>query len=122
VSRVRPWEVWLADFGLPIGGEPGGVRPAVVVASELHCRFPIDMTVVVPLTTRDRGFLHHVSISSPDSGLDRQSWARTEDITAISTRRLSGQRPIGRLSDVEATQVSYWLKRMIAGMAVPGGE
>jgi len=114
VSGVAPWQVWLVDFGQPLGSEQGGLRPAVVVASELHCRFPIDMTLVVPLTTRDRGLPHHVLINSTESGLNRPSWARTEDITAISTVRLGGRRPLGRLADAEAAAMGRWLRRMVA--------
>jgi mRNA interferase MazF len=113
VSRVRPWQVWLVDFGQPVGSEQGGVRPAIVVASELHCRFPIDMTLVAPLTTRDRGLPHHVSITSRESGLDRPSWLRTEDITAISTNRIKSAGPLGRLADSEVTTVRHWLQKMI---------
>jgi mRNA interferase MazF len=89
------------------------VRPAVVVASELHCRFPIAMTIVVPLTTRDRGLPHHTLIDSPESGLSRSSWARTEDIATISALRLTGRRPLGRLTDAEADNLRRWLRRMI---------
>jgi mRNA interferase MazF len=114
VSHVRPWQVWLVDFGQPVGSEQGGVRPAVVVASDLHCRFPIDMTLVVPLTARDRGLPHHILINSEGSGLTRPSWARTEDITTVSTVRLTGKRPLGRLTEVEAANVEHWVRRMIA--------
>ncbi|GAA1811764.1 type II toxin-antitoxin system PemK/MazF family toxin [Planosporangium flavigriseum] len=114
MSHVRPWQVWLVDFGQPIGSEQRGVRPAVIVASELHCRFPIDMTLVVPLTTRDRGLPHHVLINSSDGGLSRTSWARTEDVTSISTARLKGERPLGRLTESEAAEVGSWLQRMLA--------
>ena len=114
MSHVQPWQVWLVDFGQPLGSEQGGVRPAIVVASDLHCRFPIDMIVVVPLTTRDRGLTHHVSISSNESGLKQPSWARTEDITAISTKRLISRGPHGWISDEEAAAVQYWLRRLIA--------
>lgn len=48
------------------------------------------------------------------SGLNRPSWARTEDITTISTGRLTGKRPLGRLSPPEATGVGQWIGRMIA--------
>jgi mRNA-degrading endonuclease toxin of MazEF toxin-antitoxin module len=48
--QLAPWQVWLVDFGNPIGHEEGGVRPAVVVGSTTHCRFPIGMAIVVPLT------------------------------------------------------------------------
>jgi mRNA interferase MazF len=106
--------VWLVDFGQPLGREQAGLRPAVVVASELHCRFPIDMTLVVPLTTRDRGLPHHVLISSLESGLREPSWARTEDITTISTERLARNQPFGTVSQDEAEAMRRWLRRMIS--------
>jgi mRNA interferase MazF len=114
VTAVSPWQVWLVDFGEPLGSEQGGKRPAVVVASDLHCRFAIEMTIVVPLTGRDRGLPHHVPISSPEAGLREGSWARTEDVTAISMARLAAKRPFGRLSAAEADAVRYWLRRMIS--------
>ncbi|MCA1674005.1 MAG: type II toxin-antitoxin system PemK/MazF family toxin [Actinobacteria bacterium] len=113
-ATVEPWQVWLADFGTPAGGEQGGTRPAVIVGSEDHCRFPIQMALVVPLTTRDRGLPHHIAISSTESGLDRASWARTDDIRAISTARFTRPAPIGRLSDHETEQVRRWVHRMLA--------
>ncbi|MGH3322481.1 MAG: type II toxin-antitoxin system PemK/MazF family toxin [Streptosporangiaceae bacterium] len=58
----------------------GGVRPAIVVGSTTHCRCPIGMALVVPLTAHDRGLHHHVRIASAESGLPRPSWARTEDL------------------------------------------
>jgi len=114
VRQVAPWQVWLVDFGHPVGAEQGGMRPAIVVASELHCRFPIEMTIVVRLTTRDRGLPHHVAVNAVGAGLRERSWARTEDITTISTTRLAGERPLGRLTDAEAGGVRRWLRRMIS--------
>jgi mRNA interferase MazF len=112
--RLAPWQVWLIDFGTPIGHEEGGVRPAIVVGSETHCRFPIGMAIVVPLTSRDRGLEHHVRIQSPGAGLARLSWARTEDITAVSTQRFVRAEPLGTISDAEAVRVSEWLREMVA--------
>jgi mRNA interferase MazF len=110
---VAPWQVWLADFGEPAGSEQGGRRPAVIVGSEDHCRFPIDVALVVPLTTKDRGLPHHVPIHSPQSGLNRPSWARTEDIRAVSTGRFTRPAPLGRLSDSEIQQIRIWIHRML---------
>jgi mRNA interferase MazF len=106
--------VWLADFGTPIGSEQGGTRPIVIVGSEDHCRFPIQMALVVPLTTRDRGLPHHIAISSTESGLTRASWARTDNVRAISTARFARPAPLGQLSDHEAEQVHRWVHRMLA--------
>ena len=102
------------DFGAPIGHGQGGVRPAVVVGSATHCRFPIDMALVVPLTTRDRGLDHHVRISSAASGVPRPSWARTEEITAVSTQRFTRAAPMGTASPAEVTELSDWLREMVA--------
>ena len=112
--RLAPWQVWPVDFGNPIGHEEGGVRPAVVVGSLTHCRFPIGMAIVVPLTTRDRGLDHHVRIDSPESGLARPSWARTEDITAVSTQRFRRAQPLGVASGDEVARLSEWLREMVA--------
>jgi mRNA interferase MazF len=112
--RIAPWQVWWVDFGTPIGHEQGGVRPAVVVGSATHCRFPIDMALVVPLTTRDRGLDHHVRISSGASGLPRPSWARTEEITAVSTQRFTQAGPMGVASPEEVSELSDWLREMVA--------
>jgi mRNA interferase MazF len=113
VSRgVATWQIWMVDFGEPVGNEEGGRRPAVVVASALHCRFPIDMTIVVPLTTRDRGLPHHIRIDPDQTGLRQASFARTEDIVAVSTDRLGG-RPLGSLTETEADEVRRWVHRMI---------
>jgi mRNA interferase MazF len=113
MSGVRPWEVWWVDLGNPIGSEQGGRRPAIVVASALHCQFPIDLTLVVPLTIRNRRLPHHVPVGSADAGLEAKSFARTEDVRSISTRRLVGEAAIGRLSAAEQTEVRRWIRRML---------
>ena len=113
-ATIEPWQVWLADFGTPTGSEQGGIRPTVIVGSEDHCRFPIQMALIVPLTTRDRGLPHHIAISSTESGLNRASWARTDDIRAISTTRFTRPAPLGQLSDQEVEQVRRWVHRMLA--------
>jgi mRNA interferase MazF len=112
--QPAPWQVWLVDFGNPVGHEEGGVRPAVIVGSATHCRFPIGMAIVVPLTSRNRGLDHHVPIRSAESGLARPSWARTEDITAVSTERFRRPQPLGSISGSEIEQLSEWLREMVA--------
>lgn len=111
--KIAPWQVWLVDFGHPIGHEQG-LRPAVVVGSPTHCRFPIGMALVVPLTAQDRGLEHHVRIDSAESGLNQPSWARTEEITAVSTQRFTRSAPLGTASDTEVTELSEWLREMVA--------
>jgi mRNA interferase MazF len=112
--RVAPWQLWAVELGQPLGHEQGGLRPAIVVSSFTHTRFPINMALVVPLTTRDRGLDHHVRIASPESGLKQPSWARTEDIRAVSTRRFTRSTPFGRASSSEIEELREWLREMVA--------
>lgn len=48
IAPDRAWQCggWV-DFGTTVGHEQGGVRPAAVVGSATHCRFLIDMALVV---------------------------------------------------------------------------
>ena len=112
--RIAPWQLWWVDLGTPNGHEQGGLRPAIVVSSSTHCRFPIDMALIVPLTTRDRGLDHHVRIDSTESRLNQPSWARTEDIRAVTTTRFTRLQPIGTASASEIEQLSDWLREMVA--------
>lgn len=113
-TRLAPWQVRLVDFGEPVGHEQGGIRPAIVVGSTTHCRFPIGMALVVPLTSRDRGLTHHVRIDSKQSGLQRPSWARSEEITSVSQLRFTRTEPVGTLSNSEIARLSQWLRQMVA--------
>lgn len=85
-----------------------------MVDSAVHCRFPIDMAIVVPLTARDNGLDHHVRIDSPASGLNRPSWARTEEITTVSTQRFTRSQPLGIASAAEIAKLTEWLRDMVA--------
>jgi mRNA interferase MazF len=71
------------------------------------------MTLVLPLTSRNRGLSHHVALKSAESGLDRLSFARTEEITAVSEKRLMGRSPLGRVDQDEADEIREWVRRMI---------
>jgi mRNA interferase MazF len=112
--ELVPWQIWGIDFGEPIGHEQGGVRPAIVVGSTRHCTLGIEMALVVPLTTRNRGIRHHVRVASESSGLNHVSWARTEEIKAVSTERFTRNSPIGTLSPEEMAALRRWLPRMVA--------
>jgi len=111
---IAPWQVWLVNFEPVKGREQAGTRPAIVVGSDDHCRFPAEMGFVVPLTTRNRGLSHHVRIDSPSSGLREPSWALVDQLRALSTLRFVNKRPMGTLSGNEREEVGYWVHRMLA--------
>lgn len=60
---MRAGDVVSCDFGTPARGEPGFVRPAVVVTSDDVLEFRQHAIVVVPCTTTRRGWLSEVDIA-----------------------------------------------------------
>lgn len=97
-------EVWLVDFGEPIGHEQRFRRPAVIVSADRLNRSRAGLAVVLPITTTRRGLPSHIEIEPGDSGLSQVSYAKTEDIKSISTERLIrrfGTVPVDRLHRAE---------------------
>ena len=105
--------MWFADLNPVAGSEQAGKRPVVVVSSPLFAAFPTAMAIVVPLSSRNRGLPHHVRVDSPESGLDRPSWARVDDVRAISEQRLVGHRRVGQVTTKEAEEIRAQLRLMI---------
>ena len=81
-------EVWLVDFGDPVGREQSGRRPAVVVSADPLNESRAGIVIVVPTTTTPRGLPSHVEIEPSASGLDDVSYAKCEDIKSVSEQRL----------------------------------
>jgi mRNA interferase MazF len=84
-------EVWLVDFGDPVGREQSGRRPALVVSADLLNESRAGVVVVVPLTTAYRRLPSHIEIDRGRSGLDDVSYAKCEDVKSVSEQRLIGQ-------------------------------
>ncbi len=61
---MRAGDVVHVDFGTPARGEPGFVRPAIVVTSDDVLEFRQAAVVVVPCTTLRRGWLTEVDLDS----------------------------------------------------------
>lgn len=61
-SPMRSGDVVRCDFGTPARGEPGFIRPAIVVTSDDVLEFRQHAIVVVPCTTTRRGWLSEVDI------------------------------------------------------------
>ncbi|MEJ7765063.1 MAG: type II toxin-antitoxin system PemK/MazF family toxin [Acidimicrobiales bacterium] len=85
---ARRGEVWLLDFGDPIGTEQAGRRPAVVVSDDEMNDGRSGLVIVVPITSARRGLPSHVELDDPLTGLDEISYAKCEDIKSVSEHRL----------------------------------
>jgi mRNA interferase MazF len=107
----RRGEIWLVDFGEPIGREQAGRRPAVVVSADLLNDSRAGVVIVVPTTTACRGLPSHVEIDSDRSGLDDVSYAKCEDVKSISERRLVSR--LGIVGDDAAFQIARALRFLL---------
>ena len=86
--RALRGEVWLFDFGDPIGREPKGIRPVVVISDNQLNDGPAGLVIVVPTTTTRRALPTHIELDDKSTGLDQVSYARCEDVTSASDLRL----------------------------------
>lgn len=89
--RPRRGEIWLADFGVPVGREQAGLRPGLVVSADPLNAGSAEVVIVVPLTTTHRGLPSHVEIDGDETGLDQVSYAKCEDVRSLSQHRLVGR-------------------------------
>ncbi|MFN8026397.1 MAG: type II toxin-antitoxin system PemK/MazF family toxin [Acidimicrobiia bacterium] len=94
---IRRGEIWLVDFGDPIGREQAGRRPAVVVSDDRLNASAAGVVVVVPCTTTRRDLPSHVELDDAVTGLDAVSYAKCEDVKSVSEQRL-----VARLGAVDA--------------------
>lgn len=104
-------DVMLCDLNPVAGREQGGIRPVVVVSHHRYAVIP-GLFLAVPLTSRDRGLDHHVEVPAGDrTGLNRTSYAMTEQVRAMSDQR-AGRR-LGKVSDETLQIVSRYLRLFI---------
>lgn len=100
-------DIYLCDFGDPIGHEQGFRRPAVLVsASELSRH---GLPIVLPVTRTKRGYPTHVEI---DGALPVTSYAQCEQVRTVSARRLT--RRLGAVDLVALNQIDVILRRILA--------
>jgi len=107
VVTLSPGDVVWADLGTRAGREQAGRRPVVVVASEDYLEVVDALALVVPITSRDRGWPNHVPITGVTS-LDKPSFAMTEQLTTIARNRLVA--PAGFVDEACLTQVRMYLR------------
>ena len=105
-------DVLLANLNLTLGGEQGGRRPVVVVSDRRYSVIP-GLFLAVPLTSTQRGLPHHVPVpANTRTGLDRDSYAMTEQIRALAYRRI--ERQLGAIDEAIIGEISHFLHLFIA--------
>lgn len=103
--ELRSGDVVWAELSPALGREQSGRRPVVVVSGTFHLELADTLAMVVPITSVDRGWDNHVLL--PNAGLDRPSWAMTEQVRTISRERIVGS--AGWIGPRTLHEVRTWL-------------
>jgi mRNA interferase MazF len=109
--NTRRGEIWLVDFGEPVGREQSGRRPAVIVSADPLNESRAGVVIAVPVTTAHRELPSHIEIDTGDSGLDEISYAKCEDVKSISEERLIAR--LGVVEDEVAFQIARALRFLL---------
>ena len=95
---ISQGDVWWADFGEPVGSEPGFRRPVIVVQGDSFNRSALRTVVAVLLTSNLRWAAApgNVRLTARATGLPRDSVANVSQLVALDRSILIGR--VGRLS------------------------
>jgi mRNA interferase MazF len=94
-----------------VGRELGYRRPAIVMSSDGLNRVGA-VTVVVPMTSRERRLPTHVRVEARrGTGLSTDSWAKVDDVKSVSTERL--QEHLGEIDHVTIDRVEEALRLIL---------
>jgi mRNA interferase MazF len=111
---LRRGEIYWVDFTPSRGSEQRGLRPALVIQSDIpNAVAAYPMTIVLPLSTQIKNYKSHVLVA-PDSqnGLSSPSEVLTGQIVSIDKGRLGDR--IGKLSDGDIRRVNETLAYMLS--------
>lgn len=99
--------VW-AELDPARGREQAGRRPAVVIASDLYLEQADTLAIIVPATTKDRGWPNHVPLRGPDLILGEPTFAMTEQPRTVTRERLFDV--LGVVDAATMREVDGWLR------------
>jgi mRNA interferase MazF len=103
---VNRGDIYLCDFGDPMGSEQGFNRPAVIISASEMSRF--GLPIVLPVTRTKLGYATHVEL---EDALPVTSYVQCEQIRVISTERLL--RHVGTVDGVDLIHIENVLRRIL---------
>ncbi|GII27418.1 type II toxin-antitoxin system PemK/MazF family toxin [Planotetraspora mira] len=109
--RIDQGDIWLADYGRPLGREQAGTRPAVIMSGPALNSLPFGLVITAPVTTTRRDWPFHVAVDTLETGLDKPSWAMLEQLRSVSVRRL--HRRLGHVDDAVFDQLKGVLQHLL---------
>ena len=107
-------DIYMLDFGIPFGSEPGRRRPAVIIQADKENLDNLNTKVIVPLTsnTINADLRGNVFLPKKESGLSKDSVALIHQIIVVDKIRLEekiSKLPKNLLSQIEE-EIDYITK------------
>jgi mRNA interferase MazF len=108
-------EIYLCDFGDPIGSGPGYIRPVVIVQDDKFNNSGIATTVTLSVTSNPKYKAHPgcLLLLKSETGLDRDSVVNATLITAVDKSQLTHR--IGTVPDELMVKIEDCMK-LVLGM------
>lgn len=107
----RGMVVW-AELSPVRSREQSGRRPVLIVASDLYLEQANTLAIIVPCTTRDRGWPNHVQLVGRNLNLPGATYAMTEQPRTVTRERLfdvAGMIDVGVMREIDV-----WLRDFLA--------
>ena len=91
-------DIYMMDFGMPFGSEPGFIRPVIIIQSDKENLNRLNTKLVIPLTSNTllSDHLGNVFISKNESKLPKNSVALVHQIIVVDKSRL--EEKVGKVS------------------------
>lgn len=112
MPELRRGSVVWVDLDPVQGREQAERRPALVIASDLFLEQADTLAIIVPATTTDRGWPHHVRLRGEDLDLDQPTFAMTEQIRTVTRDRFHGVS--GSVDRTTMKDVDRWVRDFLS--------
>ncbi len=99
--------IWI-DLSPTQGRKQAGTGPAVVIASDGYLSNVPELVIVIPVTSTDRAWPHHVVLDGPNVALPRLSFAMTEQPRTVARSRIAGR--AGSVTETTMSTIDQWLR------------
>ena len=107
-------EIWLVDFGFPVGSLPAKTRPVVVMQNDLIGVKDLNTVVVIPFTSNlvSSEYEPNILFSKEETGLTKDSVAVIHLIGAVN--KFSFVNKISKLSEENYEKLVNSVNRLIS--------
>lgn len=111
---VKRGDIYYADLSPVVGSEQGGIRPVLIVQNDVGNKFSPTVIAAAITSQKDKTKLPtHISVSSQNCGLAKDSIVLLEQIRTIDKQRLKehmGHLDDGAMNKIdEALSISFGL-------------